>query len=136
MAGVHCYPRKIASNALRNSECASLTSSAKRNTVSESASEENLSCRSSALMYRSSASARRRMLSSGTASVKAATRYPFGLLSRRLLPSASSSYPLGSSGLIPPLCAASYICAQNSIRRQQAHLGVVPKAQITRSEER
>jgi hypothetical protein len=29
-------------------------SSAKRNTVSESASEENLSCRSSALMYRSS----------------------------------------------------------------------------------
>jgi ribosomal protein L32 len=54
-AGVRCYPRKTASKARRNSERASLTSSAKSNTVSESVSGENLSHRLTAFMYRSSA---------------------------------------------------------------------------------
>src|SRR5215211_6736562 len=116
---------------MRNCECASLTSSAKRNTVSESPSEENLSCHLTALMYRSSASATRRMLSSGTSSVKAATRDPFGLLSSWLLPSDSSPYPVGSSDVLPPLCAAPCICTQNSICHHLAHLGIVPKARKT-----
>src|SRR5215217_4973800 len=89
--------RDTTTNRVRSSVKCSSTSSLNISTVSESAVRPNLSIRSTALKYFSSALATRWMFSGLTLFPNAASTYPFGLFRSKFRPASSSLYPCGSS---------------------------------------